>query len=333
MRQVPRLSKAIAFVAIVAGIAIYLQSSSLLVSGSDKKGPLPFDAERAYRDLTEIVALGPRVSGTRSSVALRGIIRRELEKAGLEVREFPFKARTPMGERDMVNLVGVVQGTRPEIILLSNHYDTKYLPDIEFVGANDGASTNAWMLEMARALGAKREGYTIWLCFFDGEEAFVEWGPTDGLYGSREMAGRLNESGDLANAKVLINVDMIGDCQLTVFRDAGAPRWLWDVVQQEAGALSHAKHFVGNAPLIEDDHIPFREAGLPAMNLIDYRYGGSNDEHFRTWHTSRDTLDRVCARSLKIMGDIVYRALPQVERALDLRAAKETERRVSGEEG
>ena len=120
----------------------------------------------------------------------RAYIQQELEAAKVPVLTFPFKVDTPLGTRQMVNVVGVVEGTEPGIIILSNHYDTKYMPDILFVGANDGGSTTAWMLEMARALGSAREGHTVWLTFFDGEEAFEKWTDSDSLYGSRHFVER-----------------------------------------------------------------------------------------------------------------------------------------------
>ena len=156
-----------------------------------------FDASRAYTDLEAILAIGSRVAGTEGGVKTREYILQELEAAKIPTEVFPFDADTPLGSRKMANIVGTVEGTEPGVIILSNHYDTKYLPGIAFIGANDGGSTTAWMLEMARALGPKREGHTVWLTFFDGEEAFVKWTDTDSLYGSRHFVERLRSSGQL----------------------------------------------------------------------------------------------------------------------------------------
>lgn len=213
----------------------------------------------------------------------------------------------------MTNLVGVVQGTLPGLILLSNHYDTKYFPEFTFVGANDGGSTTAWMLEMARSLGPQREGRTIWLCFFDGEEAFQEWTETDSLYGSRAFVQHLAETGEAAQVRAIINVDMIGDCRLGIFKDPGAPAWLQDAVWEQAKRLGYGKAFLLSGRNIQDDHIPFRRAGIPALELIDFEYGGSAVAHQNTWHTARDTLDKVCAASLQAVGDVIYHALPVIE--------------------
>lgn len=127
-----------------------------------------FDGDRAYRDLEAVVAIGPRTPGSEGAAKTREYIRTQIEAAGLEVRMDAFEADTPLGKREMVNVTGIVQGTEPGVIVLGNHYDTKHFPDFRFVGANDGGSTTAWMIEMARALGPTKEGYSIWLCFFDG---------------------------------------------------------------------------------------------------------------------------------------------------------------------
>jgi Zn-dependent M28 family amino/carboxypeptidase len=273
----------------------------------------PFDGQRAYADLKRIVAIGPRVAGTEGGKKTQSLIKEELAKAGLEVREQPFTADTPLGPRAMLNLVGVVKGTQPGLVLLTNHYDTKYFRDFVFVGANDGGSTTAWMLEMARALGPRREGCTLWLCFFDGEEAFKEWTDTDSLYGSRAFVDRLKQTGDAAQVKAVVNVDMIGDCRLGIYQDPGAPAWLRDAVWSQAARLGYDDAFMPSGRVIEDDHIPFRRAGLPAMNLIDFEYGTTEVQHRNTWHTANDTLDKTCAASLQAVGDVIYHALPAIE--------------------
>lgn len=284
----------------------------------------PFAGERAYALVEELVVIGSRLPGSSGSEEARTLIHRELERAILEVQDYSFKADTPIGPIEMTNVVGIVPGTRKEIIILGTHFDTKYLPDIEFVGANDGASTTAWMLEMARILGAQglpRKGYTLWLCFFDGEEAYEEWSATDSLYGSRAMVSMLKETGRLSDIKAMINVDMIGDCELALYRDSKAPRWLVDLFWDEAAALEHGDHFWPVGEAIDDDHAPFRDVGIPAINLIDFRYGGQRN-HEQNWHTALDTLDKVCAESLKIVGDVVYRTLPSLERRLDAMEAR-----------
>ena len=283
-------------------------------------GKSEFRGDRAFETLKKVVAIGPRPPGSPEAETLRQLIRSEVEAAGLEVRVIPFEADTPLGKRSMANLVAIVKGSQDGIIALSNHYDTKYFEEFRFVGANDGGSTAAWMIEMARALGPMRDGRTVWLIWFDGEEALRDWSSTDSLYGSREMVRHMRKTKELADLHALINVDMIGDCYLGIFRDAGAPSWLSNAIWKVAAELGHGRHFLAESRIIEDDHMPFRLAGKRAINLIDYEYGGSQLEHSNTWHTANDTIERVCPASLQAVGDVIYHALPAIERALDAQA-------------
>lgn len=278
----------------------------------------PFDGRKAFTDLERIVALGPRPPGSKAAESCRAIIRRGLRSAGLTVREQPFTASTPAGPKAMVNLYGIVEGTDPGVIILSNHYDTKHIQAFDFAGANDGGSTTAWMLEMARALGGSRDGRSIWLVFFDGEEAFDTWSETDSLYGSREFVRQLTSDGALGDIAALINVDMIGDCYLGISQDPGAPKELNQLVWQVARDQGYSKHFLSiGVGMMDDDHVPFRRAGVPAVNLIDFSYGGSIVEHRKNWHTAEDTIDKVCWESLQVVGDVIYAVLPEMDAVLN----------------
>ena len=272
-----------------------------------------FDGERAFRDLESLLEVGRRVPGTEGSRQAQKFIIDNLRGAGLKIEEYGFKALTPLGTIEMNNIVGIVEGTQPGVIILSNHYDSKYFPDFKFVGANDGGSTTAWMLEVARVLGGKRNGHTIWLTFFDGEEAIQEWTDTDSLYGSRDMVLKLRTNGMLDQIKAVINVDMIGDKQLGILRDPDAPEWLRKPIWDTAKELGYGNHFLRETLVIEDDHLPFRRANVPAINLIDFKFGGGSREHDRNWHTANDTIDKVSAESLQIVGDVILSALPAIE--------------------
>jgi Zn-dependent M28 family amino/carboxypeptidase len=287
----------------------------LLFSGcsSSNSAANEFDGERAFRDLESLLKIGRRVSGTAGSQMAQKLIIDKLEGAGLKIEEYGFKAMTPLGVIEMNNIVGIVEGTEPGVIILSNHYDSKYFPDFEFVGANDGGSTTAWMLEMARTMGPKRDGYTLWLTFFDGEEAFQEWSDTDSLYGSREMVQKLRSLEKLSDVKACINLDMIGDKELGILRDTDAPEWLRKPIWDSAKNLGYGTHFLRESRYIEDDHLPFRRAGIPAINLIDFKFGGGSRDHDRNWHTPNDTLDKVSPDSLQIVGEVLLDALPDIE--------------------
>lgn len=277
----------------------------------------PFDGTRAFALLEQICAIGPRPAGSAALEQTRKLILDELESVGLSTWTHAFNAETPVGEIGMVNLVGEIQGDREGIIIVSGHYETKLFDNFTFIGANDAGSSTAFLLELARAIGPKRNGRTLWLVFFDGEEAFGEWSDTNGLFGSRALAASLVTRGTMKNVDFLINVDMIGDCYLGVQRDAGAPPWMLTGVWAKARELGYEGYFLNEGSAIVDDHIPFRLAGVPAMVLIDFQYGGTVIDHERNWHTERDTIDKCCPGSLQVVGDVVYHALPALETHLD----------------
>ncbi len=235
----------------------------------------------------------------------------ELKAIGLDTREQAFSGEAPTGRIPMSNLIATIPGRRADRIVIATHYDTKLFRDIRFVGASDGASSTAAVLELARVLKALPRDYTIELLFLDGEEAVVEWRGSDHTYGSRYYVQQARTTGTLAGLKALVLLDMIGDRNLDIRRDANSTPWLVDIVWQSAAKLGYRSTFVGELTTIEDDHIPFVRAGVPSVDIIDLNYPA--------WHTAQDDLDRVSARSLQIVGDVVLDALPQIEQRVSTR--------------
>jgi len=276
--------------------------------------PTEFSGERAFEHVRRLVELGPRPVGSEAHARMRAYIVAELKAYGLSVRTMEFRAQTPLGEKPMVNIIAEHSGASEEVIILASHYDTKLFTDFSFVGANDGGSSTGALLELARVLAARPEkpSFTLWFVFFDGEEAFVSWSPTDSKYGSRHMVEELERSGQLSRIRALILLDMIGDKDLDIVRDAYSTRWLQDILWETARQLGYERHFTDRETFVDDDHVPFLHKGVPAVDLIDFNYGLWN----RYWHTADDTLDKVSPRSLKIVGDVVLRALPRIEAAL-----------------
>jgi Zn-dependent M28 family amino/carboxypeptidase len=281
-----------------------------------------FDGARAYRDLERLVALGPRPPASAALERARGYITGELRRAGWRVREHAFTARTPRGSTRMVNLIAEWPGRRPEIVAVGGHYDTKIFQSFRFVGANDGGSSAALLVELGRALAARHRtappAYTHWLLFFDGEEAQEQWSPTDSLYGSRALVASLRADGELPRLRALVVADMIGDRDLGIRREAASTSWLTDLVWSTARRLGHARHFLDERQPVEDDHAPFLDAGVAATLLIDFDFGGRPGEN-RFWHTEDDTLDKIDAASLRVVGDVIMAALPAIEAELDRR--------------
>jgi Zn-dependent M28 family amino/carboxypeptidase len=264
------------------------------------------DGAAALRHVERLVALGPRVAGTPGGARARDYIVGELRRQGLAPEVLPFDAATPHGRLRMANVVVRLPGRRPEVIAVAGHYDTKLFTEFRFVGANDGGSSAALLLELARALTKAPREYTVWLVWFDGEEARRSWTAADSLYGSRHLAAELARSRRLPRALVL--VDMIGDRELNIRPETHSTRWLTDILWASAARLGHGAHFLEGAMPVEDDHVPFLRAGVPAALLIDFDYP--------PWHTADDTLDKVSARSLGVVGDVVLDALPSIEHYL-----------------
>jgi hypothetical protein len=281
-------------------------------------GDAAFDAERAFRDLRDLVALGPRPAGSPALEVSRGLIEDRLRQAGWRVERHAFEARYPAGQaRALTNLIGSLDGARAgDLVLFVTHYDTKRMPGMRFVGANDGASGAAVLLELARVLARRSLVHSVRLVFCDGEEAD---GPTihatDGLYGSRALAERMARDGSLARVRALVLVDMVGDADLELTRDLGdSPRLLADL--REAAREAGLEALVEGSPAlpIVDDHTPFVERGLEeTLVLMDFQFGARRTPG-PFWHTERDDLSAVSPASLNAVGRLAIGVFERLER-------------------
>jgi hypothetical protein len=270
---------------------------------------IAFDSQRAWEHLRKQVSLGPRPSGTPAIVETRRYIIDQVKAAGIDSREQTFIGVTPLGEVSMANVIATIPGRRRERIILASHFDTKLYREFRFVGANDGASSTAALLELGRVLKQRQNEFTIELLFLDGEEARMpEWRGLDNTYGSRHYVEAGLKDRTLTTLKALVLLDMIGDRDLRIRRDANSAPWLVDIVWAAAARLGHAGTFSNELTTVEDDHIPFVRAGIPAVDVIDLENP--------TWHTAQDTLEFVSARSLQIVGDVILAAIPEIENRL-----------------
>lgn len=260
-----------------------------------------FSGASALNYTARVVAFGPRPPGSEAHRRLQNYILAELRRFPCEVVEDAFTAQTPLGPIPMKNIVARFPGTSGKAVAITGHYDTKALPGRRFVGANDGGSSTGFLLEMARTLSARPRRHDVYLVWFDGEEAMVQWSEADSLYGSRQLVRRWRRDGTLERLTALINVDMIGDKELGIVREAHSTLWLRERIWQIAAGLGYQQHFLNEVVEIEDDHVPFLRAGVPAVNLIDFDYGPGHS----WWHTEQDTLDKLSARSFQIVGDVV----------------------------
>ncbi len=267
------------------------------------------DAERAMRYVRQVVGFGSRPPGSPAHKKLEGYLRAQLRRDALE--EDAFVAETAAGPLPMRNFIVRYPGSKDGVIVIATHYDTN-LPLKNYVGANDGGSGTGLLLELANQLrGKKREGYSVWLVWLDGEEAVREWSATDGLYGSRHLAEKWQKDGTLKRIQAFLLADMVGDADLNIERDGNSTPWLLDLVLAAATRLGYQSHFYRRSVTIEDDHLPFARAGVAVADLIDFDYGYNNVFH----HTPDDTLDKLSPRSLEIVGNVLLETV----RLLDAR--------------
>jgi len=295
--QGPGLNRFVAAIALVTSLScLHAQTPS-------------FDGSRALGHIRELVAIGPRVAGEPGAQRAREYIKKQLAAIGLDAQEQPFEGVTPLGPVKMVNLRVTLPGanTSGGRLIISGHYDTKRFREFQFVGANDGGSSAAFLLEAARVLKDRKNALPIELLFFDGEEAVVDWTGTDHTYGSQYYVDAAKKEGTLGKIRALILVDMIGDRDLRILRESGSTAWLTDTIWAAAKRLKRPE-FADESTPIEDDHQPFLHAGVPAVDLIDLDYP--------EWHQAGDTLDKVSAGSLQAVGDVLLAALPAIEQRL-----------------
>jgi glutaminyl-peptide cyclotransferase len=275
-------------------------------SGLQQQPPPRFDGARAFAHVREQVAIGPRPAGSPGAQRTRAYITAHLTSLGISTDEQVFDASTPIGKIRMVNLRATLPGTSgtagPRLIIAS-HYDTKLAKAFPFVGANDGGSSTAVLLELATALKDRKFALPIELLFFDGEEAIIEWKDEDHTYGSRYYVEAARKNGTLKDIRALVLVDMVGDRDLRIQREPGSTEWLTDIIWATAKRIGR-KEFVDDLFAVEDDHVPFLRAGVPAVDLIDLDYPA--------WHTADDTLDQVVPESLQAVGDVLIAALPDL---------------------
>ena len=216
----------------------------------------------------------------------------------------------------MSNVILKFPGTSGKAVVISGHYDTKRIPLLHFVGANDAGSSTGFLLEIARVVSATKHPDDIYVVFFDGEEAVGQWTDSDSRYGSRHLAAKWAADGTLARIKALINVDMIGDKDLDLNNDEYSSQSLRAQVWQIATNLGYAKYFRHDSGAVDDDHKPFVDAGVNAIDLIDLDYGphSANAPNGAYWHTAADTMDKLSPHSLQVVGDVVVELLKELRR-------------------
>jgi Zn-dependent M28 family amino/carboxypeptidase len=265
-----------------------------------------FSGDRALANVQTMVDFGPRPPGTEAIEKTRKFLTTQLEASGWKVERQVFFDETPRGKVEFVNLIATfaAKDSKPSFLVCS-HYDTKTFDTARFVGANDGGSSTGALLELARDLAERPDlAGKVELVFFDGEEAYEAFTDTDGLFGSRYFAKRLAAESKTAQFRGGILFDMMGDRSLTITLPPDSPAELARDIFASAEALNVRKHFTYFDRDITDDHTPLNDAGIPTIDLIDFDYP--------PWHTPEDTMDKLSAESLRIVGAVTAYYLSEI---------------------
>ena len=267
------------------------------------------NSARAMQYTKEVTAFKARPIGSANHKKLEEYILTHLK--GDDVESDSFVADTIEGKFPVRNIIAKYPGMKDGIIVIAGHYDTNYpLRNTAYVGANDGGSSTAILLEIANQLrGKKRDGYSVWLLWTDGEEAVRTWTADDSLYGTKHLAAKWQADGTIKRIKAFVLADMIGDADLNIDEDSNSTPWLEETVYQAATKLGYQSHFFERKIGVEDDHLPFLKLGVPVADLIDLEYGYGNVFH----HSPQDTIDKLSAKSLQIVGDVILQTVWMVD--------------------
>jgi peptidase M28-like protein len=303
MRRVPQVS------ILRPGILITFLTVFLALFSIPAHAQQHFNGAKAMDYAREFVAIGPRWPTSPGHIKAEQYLHAHLQRDQLE--EDRFTTNSPIGPVPMCNFIARFPGKKDGVIVLATHYETNYpLRTINFVGANDGASTTGLLLAIADQLrGHTLDGYSVWLVFFDGEEAIQSWSASDSTYGSRHLAAKWGRDGTLGKIKAFILADMIGDKDLDIQRETRSTNWLVDVMRKAVHKFGYDKYFFQTDGPVDDDHLAFVNRGVPSIDVIDLDYGPNNSYH----HTAQDTLDKISVRSLTIDGDVFMETIRLID--------------------
>jgi hypothetical protein len=308
---------------LIPGIALACGSpAQTSPSASAARPACDFDAAHAWGHLERIVEIGERPPGSAGIERLRAYVEAELTALGLVPARETFRAATPRGEVEFANVhveIGAREGA--PIVVIGTHIDTKSGLSFEFLGANDGGSGTAVLLELARSLVAREPAPPVVyrLVFFDGEEAFRRsWTGTDNCYGSRHHVAQLARDGALARVEAFVLLDMVGDRDLRLTHELHSDPELTALFFDAARRIGLERNVGASSQEIKDDHLPFLDAGIPSVDLIDFEYGPEN----AWWHGPEDRLENCSQQSLAAIGRIVLAGLPALERRVTARSGE-----------
>jgi len=290
-----------------ATLVSFLLFATLVAKAETPKVWDEFSGEKAFAQVQRLVDFGPRPAGSKAVEKSRDYIEDQLRRSGWQVTRQAFSDDSPQGKIQFVNLIARFSGEKKAAspsFLLCSHYDTKMFDAIRFVGANDGGSSTGLLLELARVIGQHPNlARKVELVFFDGEEAFARFSETDGLYGSRYFAKQLQRDG-AKQFRAGILFDMVGDRSLDITLPADSPPEMARDIFAAAEALKSRSYFTYLDRAMTDDHTPLNAIGIPVIDIIDF--------DFPWWHTVDDTIDKISAQSLQIVGSVALYYLSEL---------------------
>ncbi len=277
----------------------------IFVASCNKKIDFPIvDKKLAFQYVKEIAEIAPRDSGTKNNLIAAKLIAEIANKYGAKSKIDSWTAKTIEGNIKFNNVIATIQGESDDFILIGSHFDTKKFSFIQnFSGANDGASSSGLLLAIIKSINESKIKLekTLKFVWFDGEECFTKYSDYDGLYGSKYYAKSIDKN----KCKAAIILDMVGDKDLNITIPSNSTKFLVDSVFDIARKQGIEKYFNKGQGGIIDDHKPFYDLGIPAIDIIDFNYGPNNSY----WHTDADTMDKISPESLEIIGNLTLQLI------------------------
>ena len=291
-------------IALPAGVLLFAFAISMAKADAPEIWK-EFSGEKAFSHVQRLVDFGPRPAGSKAIEKSRDYIEDQLHRSGWHVTRQAFSDDTPRGKIQFVNLTAqfsAQEKAASPAFLLCSHYDTKMFDTIRFVGADDGGSSTGLLLELARVIGQHPDlARKIELVFFDGEEAYEQFSQKDGLYGSRYFARQLKAASQFRGGLLF---DMVGDRSLGITLPSDSPAEMARDVFAAADALKLRNYFTYLDRELIDDHVPLNAIGIATLDIIDFDYP--------PWHTASDTIDKISAPSLQIVGSVALYYLSEL---------------------
>jgi Zn-dependent M28 family amino/carboxypeptidase len=298
--------------------AVFLAAASVVAPAATTTLHDAFNSQQAYAYTVRVAGYGERWPGSPGHKRTEDLIHQVLQKDGAQIEADNFVAATPRGPIQVYNIIGKFNASadpKQKIFILAGHYDTLFQPG--FIGANDGATSTAILLAFADALAGHQTKMQIWLVWTDLEEAITAFTDNDGLYGSRHLAQKIKTAGMVPRVMGFFLLDMIGDRDLGIARETFSERWLQDFIGKAAADLGYGQYFFQYEARIIDDQVPFIQAGIPAVDVVDARYGrmgptfdGMGEFH----HQNTDTVDKVSQHSLEVVGRTILHTIELLDK-------------------